>query len=65
MTILELPTEAHIGENITVRIKTGSEEVWAWLEREVINRKEYDSIGLSWVNKYVSITGPIQELLLK
>jgi len=34
VTILEWPTEAHIGENITVRIKTGSEEFWAWLEQD-------------------------------
>jgi hypothetical protein len=52
VTILEWPTEAHIGENITVRIKTGSEEFWAWLEQEVINRKEYDSI---WLDPYYSL----------
>ena len=52
VTILEWPTEAHIGENITVRIKTGSEEFWTWLEQELINRKEYDSI---WLDPYYSL----------
>lgn len=36
MTVLEWPTEAHIGEDITVRIKTGSDEFWAWVRQEAI-----------------------------
>ncbi|GAI97864.1 unnamed protein product [marine sediment metagenome] len=52
VTILEWPTEAYIGEDITVRIKTGSEEFWAWLEQELIDRKKYDSI---WLNPYYSL----------
>ncbi|MBA7507858.1 hypothetical protein ES706_06587 [subsurface metagenome] len=52
ITLLDWPTEAHIGEYITVRIRTGSDEFWAQLEQEVIDIGEYESI---WLDPYYSL----------
>jgi len=52
MTILELPTEARVGDYITVKIRTGSDEFWARLQQEVIDNEGYDSI---WLHPYYSL----------
>lgn len=45
IVILEMPTEAHIGDYITVRIKTMSNEYWDWLKAELINASRWDALG--------------------
>ena len=46
ITFLEWPTEARVGEYITVRLKIGSYEFWDWIRQELVDRGEYDSIWL-------------------
>jgi len=52
ITFLEWPTEARIGEYITVRLRIGSNEFWIWIRQELTDREEYDSI---WLNPYYSL----------
>ena len=46
ITVLECPTEARVGEYITVRLKIGSYEFWDWIRQECIDRGEYNSVWL-------------------
>jgi len=58
VTILEWPTEARVGEYITVRIKTGSDDFWDRLEEELTRMRakaEDTSIIDFWLNPYYSL----------
>jgi len=46
ITVLECPTEARIGEYITVRLRIGDSKFWDWIHQECIDMGEYDSIWL-------------------
>jgi hypothetical protein len=56
IVVLECPTEARVGEHITVRLRIGSDEFWNWLRQELINTGEYDT-GLPsvWLDPYFSL----------
>jgi len=45
LTVLEWPTEAHIGDYITIRVKTMSDEFWEWFEDELIKAGQWDLLS--------------------
>jgi len=56
VSVLEWPTEARIGENITVKIKIGTDEFWAWLVQQIRERQPQDPFWaeLDYYSLYLS-----------